>query len=146
VEQDESKPCESSDAQQAEVSGWKRSLYLGGAAVCFSLGVLGVFLPLLPTTPLLLLTSYFLVRSSPALNRRLLQSKFFGPILQDWQERRGVRRDIKLKSIFTVCIAIAATIYFKRDSVVICTAVLVFAAIGIGVILRLPTIEFEEYS
>ena len=129
------------DAPQYKVGGWTRPFLLGAALVCFALAILGVFLPVLPTTPFLLLTSYFLVRSSPKLNQRLLESKFFGPILIDWQQRRGVRRAVKVTSIVMVCIAVAATVYFSRDSVTICAVVLGLAAVGIFVILRLPTIE-----
>ena len=44
----------------AERSGSRRLLYLLLAALFFALGLIGIFLPLLPTTPLMLLTSYFL--------------------------------------------------------------------------------------
>ena len=83
---------------------------LVGAAAFFAVGVLGVFLPVLPATPFLLLTSYFLVRSSPRLNAALLRSRFFGPILKDWQVHGGVRRDVKIQAIVIVVIAVAASI------------------------------------
>lgn len=123
------------------VRGWKRVAFLSCAGVFFALGVAGLVLPLLPGTPFFLLTSYFLVRSSPALNRRLVQSKWIGPVLRDWQQRRGVRRDVKVKSIVIVCLVIGVTIYLKQDSIPFCIAVLGLAAIGIAVILRLRTID-----
>ena len=111
------------------------------AGFFFLLGMLGVILPALPTTPFLLLTSYFLVRCSPKLNAALLRSRFIGPVLTDWQEKRGVRPDIKVKAIAGVVIAIAASIYFAGNSILVVTAILLLAAIGIYVIVRLPVIK-----
>jgi uncharacterized membrane protein YbaN (DUF454 family) len=62
-----------------------RLFFLFLVAVCFLLACVGIVIPGPPTTPFLLLTSYFLVRSFPQLNSRLLKSRFFGPILTDWQ-------------------------------------------------------------
>ncbi|MEX0794936.1 MAG: YbaN family protein, partial [Pirellulaceae bacterium] len=73
------------------VTGPRRVMYLALAAVFFVLGFLGALLPILPTTPFLLLTSYLLVRSFPALNDKLLHAPLVGEILRDWQVRRGVR-------------------------------------------------------
>ena len=122
------------------VTGWKRIAFLAGAGFFFVLGVIGAIFPVLPATPFLLLTSYFLLRASPALNKRLLRSKFFGPILMDWQERGGIRQHIKVKAIVVVCMAVATTIYFSMASPVIVTVVCIAALIGIAVIVRLPSV------
>ena len=136
----ESSPPQSNASSMRTVRGWKRVLFLSLAALFFVLGVVGTIIPVLPTTPFLLLTSYFLLRTSPKLNGRLLRSKFFGPILMDWQQRGGVRRDIKAKAIFVVCLAVALSIYFSDMSAVVIGIVVVAALIGIGVILRLPSL------
>jgi uncharacterized membrane protein YbaN (DUF454 family) len=73
--------------------------YLPPAALFFVLAAVGVFIPGLPTTQFLLLTSYFLVRSSPRLNARLQRSRFFGTILMDWHVHGGIRRDVKEKAV-----------------------------------------------
>lgn len=121
-------------------TGWRRAIYLVIAGVFFVLGVMGVFVPGLPATPFLLLTSYFLVRSSPHLNERLLNSRWVGPILVDWQQRGGVRSSVKWKAIILVLIALSATIYFASYSAIWIAVVAIAAAIGIVVIWRLPTI------
>jgi hypothetical protein len=114
-------------------------VFLSVAGVFFGLGVLGAILPVLPATPFLLLTSYFLVRSSPRLNAALLRSRFFGPILIDWQVHGGVRQDVKAKSIVVVVIAVALTILLSSFSWRATLIVMLLAAVGIVVILRLPT-------
>jgi len=123
------------------VRGVKRILYLAGAGLCFSLGLLGALLPGLPATPFLLLTSFFLLRTSPQLNARLLRSRFFGPILRDWQENGGIRRHVKLKAIVFVVIAVGMTIVFSSLTLWPKVSVGLLACVGVGVIVRLPTAE-----
>lgn len=122
-------------------NGGRRVVLLTIAGGFFLLGVLGMVLPVLPTTPFLLLTSYFLVRSSPHLNARLLRSRFFGPILTDWQIRRGVRKDIKLKAVAMVVMTVGGSLYLTAASAPVAAAVAVLALIGIVVILRLPNVD-----
>ncbi len=123
------------------VKGWRRVLYLALGATCFVIGALGAILPVLPTTPFLLLTSYFLLRSSPRLNNALLRSKFFGPILQDWQQRRVVRRDVKIRAIAIVLVAVGITIYTSGASFWPSVLVTTLAGIGLIVIVRLPELS-----
>lgn len=126
--------------QQQSVTGVRRVLYLFLAALFFVLGSAGVILPGLPTTPFLLLTSFFLLRASPKLNERLLKSRMFGPILSDWQNRGGIRRHVKVKAVAVVLIAIALMLWLSPLPQALKLAVCGIAAIGLIVIVRLPEI------
>jgi len=134
--------AESGDVQGAgepiESRGCRHCLYLLVAGFFFVLGFLGALLPGLPATPFLLLTSYFLVRSSPKLNEKLLKSKFIGPILVDWQVHGGVTTQVKRRAILIVVAAVALTLYWTGESWRIGMAVVVLATIGVFVIWRLP--------
>jgi len=134
-------PPETSPPATKEVPAWKRLLFLGGAGVFFIIGAVGAVLPVLPATPFLLLTSYFLVRSSPKLNRRLLRSRFLGPILTDWQVHGGVRPDVKVQSVVFVVLAVALTIFLTGYAWLPTVIVVALASVGIFVILRLPSIR-----
>ena len=125
-------------AKSSATSGLRRTAYLAFAALFFVLGMLGAVLPGIPATPFLLLTSYFLVRSSPRLNEALLRSRLFGPILTDWQIHGGVRHDVKIKAIVFVVLAVALTIYLSANSLLMTVATSTLAAIGITVIVKLP--------
>jgi len=131
-------PNRRTSAPDRIVFGWRRLMFLAFAAVFFSLGLLGVLLPGIPATPFLLLTSFFLVRSSPRLNARLLRSRAFGPILVDWQLHGGVRMHVRCKAIAAVMIAIASSIYIFQYSLYATLAVTLLAMIGILTICKLP--------
>jgi uncharacterized protein len=126
------------------VAGPKRVVFMALAGLFFILGALGAVLPVLPTTPFLLLTSYFLARASPRLNRWLLTSRFFGPILRDWQQLGGVRPDVKSKAIMIVLLAVALSLWLTDLSSAYRWIAAAIALIGIGVILRLPAAESAE--
>lgn len=70
---------------------------LGWAAV--GLATAGVFLPILPTTPFLLVAAWAFARSSPELAERLRNHPRFGPFLRDWQERGAIPVKAKITAI-----------------------------------------------
>lgn len=120
---------------------WKKILCLVAAGAFFVIGVLGSILPGLPATPFLLLTSFFLVRCSPRLNSALLRSRFFGPILVDWQVHGGIRRSVRIKATIAVAFAVGLTIWLSGYSALPAIGVVTFASIGVAVIFRLPTVR-----
>lgn len=133
-------PSDSSVTASTDVvRGWKRVLFLTLAGVFFVVGIVGTVVPGMPTTPFLLLTSYYLVRTHPSLNQRLLRLRFIGPVLVDWQQRGGVRRNVKVKAIVFVCLAVAASLYFGGLSALPTTILVICALVGICVILNLPS-------
>jgi len=113
------------------------------AGLFFVLACVGVLIPGLPTTPFLLLTSYFLVRSFPQLNSRLLRSTFFGAILNDWQVHGGIRKDVKVKAVSGVILAVLLTIYLS-DATWQSVVVALLASVGIAVIVRLPVVKRSD--
>jgi uncharacterized protein len=70
----------------------RRTLYLTGGFVALALGAVGIFLPLLPTAPFMILAAFFFARSNPALEARLLDHRHFGPHIRRWRERRAISR------------------------------------------------------
>lgn len=72
-----------------------RWLYLSLALLCLALGVVGIFLPVLPTTPFILLSAWAAARSSPRLLGWLENHTAFGPMIRDWRRGGVVRRRAK---------------------------------------------------
>ena len=70
--------------------------WIGLGWLCVGLGVAGAFLPLLPTTPFLLLAAYAFSRGSEKLHRWLTEHPTWGPPIRDWQEHRAISRQTKI--------------------------------------------------
>ena len=121
----------------------KRLTFIALAGVFLALGLIGVVLPGLPTTPFLLLTSYFLLRAWPSMNERLLRSRVLGGILRDWQHRGGVRRRVKLKAIALVGVMVCAALLMVEMTTLLRGVVACGALTGLLVIGRLPDVAAD---
>ena len=128
------------------VHGLRRLVYLALSSLLLGLGLLGVLLPGLPTTPFLLLMSYFLIRSSPRLHAKVMQLPVVGRPVREWRERRGVRWHIKLSTSVMVLLAVGLSLFLSRLTVPMKGAILGLAACGLIVVWRLPTIRDEKGS
>lgn len=80
------------------------------AYTSLGLGVIGIFLPGLPTVPFVLLSAFAAARGSGRLHRRLLAHRQFGPMIRDWQAHGAVSR--RAKWLATVMMAACAAILF----------------------------------
>ena len=75
---------------------WQRGLWLAAGVLALGAGVVGVVLPLLPTTPFVLLAAFCFARSNERWARWLLNHRRFGPMLRAWQARRVIPWRAKL--------------------------------------------------
>ena len=76
----------------------KRILFIILGWMFVVIGVLGVILPVLPTTPFLLVALACFVRSSKRCHQILLNNRIFGEGLRDWENNRTVKRKIKIRA------------------------------------------------
>lgn len=75
------------------------------------LGVIGAVLPLLPTTPFLILALACFAESSPRFHRMLLNNKWFGPALAQWEQTKTIRRQIKHKVMLLIIATFSISIF-----------------------------------
>lgn len=115
--------------------GLKRRLYLLTGLLLVGIAFLGLFLPVLPTTPWLILASYCFARSSPRLEAWLRRTPYFGPLIADWERHRGIRPRIKATAITVVVLVIGSTILFSPAPVWAKWSAGLLGALGISVIL-----------
>ena len=77
----------------------KKKLYLVLGWLSLVLGAIGVFLPLLPTTPFVLLSAFLFEKSSEKFHRLLLENKIFGKYIKDYTEKKGITYKNKIIAI-----------------------------------------------
>ncbi|MCG8435160.1 MAG: YbaN family protein [Gammaproteobacteria bacterium] len=80
-------------------NGATRPLWLAVGVVSLGCGAAGAVLPLLPTTPFVLLSAYAFARSSPSLHRWLIRHPHFGPLIRNWQLYGAIDRRTKFIAV-----------------------------------------------
>lgn len=119
---------------------WQRALWVLGGLGFVAIGAIGVVVPGLPTTPLLLLAAACFARSSPRLYRWLLENETFGPLIGDFRAGRGVSARVKTSAISMMSLFVGfALLVPLRGRTVVSAVVLALALVGAGYVLRLPT-------
>jgi uncharacterized membrane protein YbaN (DUF454 family) len=93
-------------------SAWLRYLLLGIGCASVCLGVIGVFLPIMPTTPFLLLAAACFARSSPRFHAWLLSHPQLGPLLKSYLNGEGIPLKAKVLSIGSMWVSIAVSCWF----------------------------------
>jgi uncharacterized membrane protein YbaN (DUF454 family) len=97
--------------------------------VFLAAGLVGIIVPLLPTTPLLLLAAFFFSRSSDRLHNWLLQHRLFGPSIQQWRQYRVIPRRAKWLACVMISLALFRLVVLGSSATWIKLAI---AAAGIG--------------
>lgn len=121
----------------------KKILFIILGSIFLGLGSLGIILPLLPTTPFLLLTAYFYVKSSERLYLWLINHKVFGVYIKNYVEHRAITKKTKITAITLKWFGIILTIIIVNNIVV--TIILTIIATSVMIyLLRLDTLVLNE--
>ena len=95
----------------------KRAVFKIMAVVCLVLGIIGAFLPVMPTVVFLLLAAVFYSYSSRTSYNKLMNSKLFGSALRSWYETRCIHSQTKIAAIATIIATFAiSSKYFVRST------------------------------
>ena len=119
----------------------KKGILVASGTFFLVLGVIGIFIPLLPTTPFLLLSAACYIRGSKKFYNWLIKNKWFGEYIKNYQEGKGVPLNVKIISLIFLWI----TIIFSTIVIVsyfLIRIILIIIAIGVTIhIMTIKTID-----
>lgn len=90
--------------------GASKPLWLALGFLSLALGAIGVVLPLLPTTPFVILAAFAFTRCSPRLARWLEDHRLFGPMIHDWRTHGAIALKYKLMAVIMMSAALALSV------------------------------------
>ncbi len=116
--------------------------------ICFGslftgLGVLGIFLPLLPTTPFLLLAAACYARSSEKCHNWLMNHKWFGPYLNSFKPGQGMPMRAKVTTLVVLWWTLLVSAYFTRERTWLW---IILGSVGIGVTIFISCLKTAKNS
>ena len=106
-------------------------LFLSIGLICMALGFLGVFLPILPTTPFMILAAFCFSKSSRRLHNWLLERPHIGKLILDWQNDGVIRKKAKVASTLVIVPLFSYTLIFVQVSIFV---KVLLVLIGLGVL------------
>ena len=110
----------------------RRYLLITIGSFFLALGIIGIFLPLFPTTPFLLLAVACYARSSKRFYNWLLTHRWFGNYIKNYRERKGIPLKIKVLSISFLWLTIAYSVIFVVH-ILLVRIILILIAIGVTI-------------
>ena len=122
----------------------KRQIYKPLGFLFLGLALLGIPLPLLPTTPFLLLSAWFFARSSERWHRWLLEHEFIGPTLKSWEENRCISLRVKIVAISSMLIVGGSSTLIAMEATWLKLLTLVLMAIGAATVLSIPSCQANQ--
>ena len=117
----------------------KKLLLITAGTICVGLGIIGLVLPVVPTSPFLLLAAACYARSSKRFYNRLLANPIFGPPIRQWREDRSIPARAKWLAIAMILFTFSVTVIFILEDT---PARLIMSLIGLLVIVflyRIPS-------
>jgi uncharacterized membrane protein YbaN (DUF454 family) len=116
----------------------KRRLFVIAGTIALVIGIVGIFMPVLPTTPFLLLTAICYMRGSKRLYDALLYNRFIGSYIRNYLEGKGMALKMKIWTIALLWIAIVCTAVLATDSLIIR---IILAVVLVGVTIHIVLIR-----
>ena len=131
-------------SRQSIGSSALRHLLIAFGFVCIAIGVLGIFLPLLPTVPLLLLAAACFARGSDRCYSWLIEHRHLGPMVQGYIDGKGIPIRAKLTALCLIWVSIPITVIFAINYTW-GKAMLLLVGLAISIyLIRLPLRQEEE--
>ncbi len=116
-----------------------RFLLIALGFILVGIGILGIFLPVLPTTPFLLLAAALFAKSSPKFYKLLINNKYLGSYLHDYREGKGISLKIKIITLILLWTSILISAFLLISDLYIRISLILIAFISSFLILKIKT-------
>lgn len=116
--------------------GIRRTIWFTLGLGALVLGLIGALLPVLPTTPFVLVAAFAFSRSSKRFEAWLLANPVFGPVIEDWRENGAVAPRIKVIAITMMGVSIALALALGSPLIVIGIQSACIAAVSVYILTR----------
>jgi uncharacterized membrane protein YbaN (DUF454 family) len=113
-----------------------RLTWLVVGLVALALGAIGIAVPLLPTTPLILLAAFAFARSSNRLHEWLITHDVFGTLIDNWQRHGAISRRAKIASVVSMIALLVISLAMAAPTVVIVVQLVVLGAVALFILTR----------
>ena len=113
-----------------------RPLWILIGLTSLALGIVGVVVPLLPTTPFVLLSAYCFARSSPRLHDRLMANRTFGPLIRNWEQHRAIAPRAKLLAVLSMAAVLGISFIVGAPERVIIIQAVILPATALFILTR----------
>ena len=123
-----------------------RWIYAGLGGCCVAIAFAGIFLPVLPTTPILIVAAFFFAKSSRRMHRWLHEHKAFGPLLLDWETYRIIPVWAKVMAIGCMIASLAYLSFFSTAPVWATACAGLIMVVGAVYILTKPSIRPTSFE
>ena len=117
----------------------KKTVYKVLGLLFLLLGVLGIALPVLPTTPFVLLAAWCFAQSSQRWHARLIESELFGPMIRNWETNRCISLRTKIVALTTMTLVGVASIVFAIHNPMLKILTALLLGVGATTLLLLKT-------
>ncbi|WP_417425663.1 YbaN family protein [Hoeflea sp.] len=116
--------------------GLRRPLWFAVGAVALALGGLGVVLPLLPTTPFIILAAFAFGKSTPRFQQWLGDSRSFGPMIASWRAEGAIAPRFKAMAVTMMVCSLLLSLALQVSAVVVAVQVVCLAGAAAFVLSR----------
>ena len=113
----------------------KKKIYICVGLLAVGLGIIGAFLPVMPTVPFLLVALFCFERSSKKYHDMILNNKYFGKVLRDYYEGRGLTTSVKIKAILFLTCGMGFSFYKVQHLYLRIMLVVIWLGVTIHIIL-----------
>ena len=122
----------------------KRQLYFIFGVVFFITGLVGVVLPILPTTPFMILAAGCFAKSSPRFHQALLNNRFIGADLRRWETERTMLRITKIRATWVIVVMFSISIAVLMGKLWLQGLLIVIAVILLFFLWRVPEVQSHQ--